>query len=248
VEVILRAPKLRWPIPEGIVAALTGQPLLEVRRRAKYLLLRVPGGTAILHLGMSGTLRVVPAEAPLLKHDHFDLVLDDGQCLRFNDPRRFGALLWTPDNPQAHPLLRDLGPEPLDDNFDGAHLFTRSRGRRVAVKQFLMDSHNVVGVGNIYASEALFLARIRPGRAAGRVTRAEYARLAEAVKRVLTEAIAQGGTTLRDYSNPDGAPGYFRIHLNVYGRAGEPCRVCRTPIKSRVQGQRATYYCPQCQN
>lgn len=246
-QVIVRAPRLRWPVPHEIAEMLTGQAVLDVRRRAKYLLLRVPNGTAILHLGMSGTLRVVPADAPLLKHDHVDLVLDNGQCLRFNDPRRFGALLWTPDDPEVHPLLRDLGPEPLDAAFNGAHLFARSRGKRVAVKQFLMDGHNVVGVGNIYANEALFLAKIRPGRAAGRVTRAEYQCLAEAVKQVLSDAIAQGGTTLRDYTNPDGAPGYFRIHLNVYDRAGAPCRVCGTAIKSRVQGQRATYYCPSCQ-
>lgn len=244
---LIRQTRLRWPVPSAIRRQLPGQRVTAIERRAKYLLFRTPAGTAILHLGMSGALRVIPADTPVQKHDHFDLLLDDGRCLRFTDPRRFGSLLWTPDDPLAHPLLAGLGPEPLDAAFSGAHLFARSRGKRVAVKQFIMDSRIVVGVGNIYASEALFRARIRPGRAAGRVTRAEYLALGEAIKRVLNAAIKKGGTTLRDYTDVNGAPGYFRIHLHVYGREGEPCRVCQTPIKARVQGQRATYYCSNCQ-
>lgn len=245
--VIVRQRQLRWPVPPAIRKSLPGQRITSVERRGKYLLLRTAAGTAILHLGMSGALRVVPAATLAEKHDHVDLLLDDERCLRFTDPRRFGSLLWATGDPLQHPLLKALGPEPLDATFSGAHLFARSRGKMIAVKQFIMDSKIVVGVGNIYASEALFRAHIRPGRAAGRVSHAEYLALGRAIKQVLHAAIKKGGTTLRDYTNPDGAPGYFSIHLNVYGRAGEPCRVCGTAIKARVQGQRATYYCANCQ-
>ena len=239
---------LRWPIPRGLETRLQGLRLERVERRAKYLLLRFETGTLLIHLGMSGHLRVVPAATPPGKHDHVDLVFEGDRCLRFNDPRRFGSIHWTRTEPASHPLLRSLGPEPLSDAFDGDYLFEKSRKRKLAVKLFIMNAHVVVGVGNIYASEALFLAGIRPGRAAGRVTRIEYARLAEAIVTVLQKAIAKGGTTLRDFTQPDGNTGYFSIHLNVYGRADEPCRVCGTPIKQKTMGQRATYWCSCCQS
>jgi formamidopyrimidine-DNA glycosylase len=200
---------------------------------------------------MSGMLRVLPPDALVGKHDHVDLVLEDvdgqrGRVLRFTDPRRFGSLLWQPIG-EVHPLLAALGPEPLTDAFDGDTLWRRSRGRSAAVKLFLMDNANVVGVGNIYASEALFAAGIDPRRAAGRVSRPRYARLAGEVKRILAWAIERGGTTLRDFLNPDGAPGYFFRELTVYGRAGELCKVCATPIRQAVLGQRSTFWCPTCQ-
>ncbi len=244
---VLREPRLRWPVDRQLVSLLPGQRIVAVRRRAKYLLIELEHGTLIAHLGMSGSLRVLAPDAPLLAHDHYDLRLDDGQCLRFNDPRRFGSLLWATGDPADHPLLRSLGPEPLEAGFDVDYLVAAARGRKVAIKPFLMDQKVVVGVGNIYASEALFRAGIRPGRAAGRVSRTQLAALVEAVRAVLGDAIRQGGTTLRDYVNAEGTPGYFRQQLYVYERAGEPCRGCRTPIRQRVQGQRSTYWCPACQ-
>lgn len=243
----LREPRLRWPIAPGLAREITGQRVVDVRRRAKYLLIDLERGSLIAHLGMSGSLRVMPAGAPRLLHDHYDLVLDSGRCLRFNDPRRFGSLHWVTGDPEAHALLADLGPEPLDASFDAGHLSRLARGRKVAVKLFLMDQRVVVGVGNIYASEALFRAGVRPRRAAGRLRRAEWARIVEATRAVLSDAIRQGGTTLRDYVNADGTPGYFRQELYVYERTGEPCRRCATPIRHLVQGQRSTYYCPTCQ-
>jgi formamidopyrimidine-DNA glycosylase len=249
--VVVRERRQRWPIPRTLGAALRGQRIDAVRRRGKYLLIDTPGGSALVHLGMTGSLQFVDATAAPRKHDHWDLVLDDGRALRMHDPRRFGALLWigAGRDPSRHALLAALGPEPLDRSVDAlaAHLAEVARGRRGAVKQFLMDGKVVVGVGNIYASEALFAARVRPGRAAGRVNAAEWRAIARAVQRVLARAIAKGGTTLKDFSQPDGSPGYFRIQLNVYDRAGLPCRRCATPIRTRVQGQRATYWCPECQ-
>lgn len=249
--VTLRRADLRWPIPPEVSDLLPGQRIDGVERRAKYLLLHTEAGSALLHLGMSGMLRVLPPDALIGKHDHVDLVLEDvdgqrGRVLRFTDPRRFGSLLWQPVG-EIHPLLAALGPEPLTDAFDGDTLWRRSRGRSAAVKLFLMDNANVVGVGNIYASEALFAAGIDPRRAAGRVSRPRYARLSGEVKRILAWAIERGGTTLRDFLNPDGAPGYFFRELNVYGRAGEACKVCATPIKQAVLGQRSTFWCPHCQ-
>jgi formamidopyrimidine-DNA glycosylase len=243
----LHEPRLRWPVEAALAATLAGQRVSDVDRRAKYLLIRLERGTLIAHLGMSGSLRVMPAGSPRLLHDHYDLVLDSGQCLRFNDPRRFGSLQWCTGDPALHPLLAGLGPEPLDDAFGPDALAARARGRKVAVKLFLMDQRVVVGVGNIYASEALYRAGVRPRRAAGRVRAAEWERIAAAIKSVLGDAIRQGGTTLRDYVNADGTPGYFRQKLYVYERAGEPCRRCRTPIRHLVQGQRSTYFCPGCQ-
>jgi formamidopyrimidine-DNA glycosylase len=244
---VLREPRLRWPVDRAIERVLPGRAVLDVRRRAKYLLVDVEGGSLLAHLGMSGSLRVLPASTPLLAHDHYDLCLDDGRCLRFNDPRRFGSLHWLTGDPAAHPLLADLGPEPLEPGFDADYLHRESRGRRVAVKPFLMDQRVVVGVGNIYASEALFRAGIHPQRASGRIGAGRYERLVAAVQAVLGEAIRQGGTTLRDYVSAEGTPGYFRQRLYVYERAGEPCRRCGRPIRQLVQGQRSTYFCPACQ-
>jgi len=245
---VLRERRLRWPIPRGLPARLAGQRIRDVRRRAKYLLIELERGTLIAHLGMSGSLRVLPADAPPAPHDHYDLVLDSGRCLRFNDPRRFGCLLWVTGDPEQHRLLAALGPEPLGRGFDAAYLAARARGRRVAVKQFLMDQRVVVGVGNIYASEALHRAGVDPRRATGRVSRATFERVVASVREVLRGAIRRGGTTLRDYVNADGVPGYFSVDLLVYERAGQPCRRCGSVIRQVVQGQRSTYFCPACQS
>ena len=244
---LLREPRLRWPVDAALVRSLPGQRVIDVSRRAKYLLIELEGGTLLAHLGMSGSLRVLPANAALLAHDHYDLVLDSGHCLRFNDPRRFGSLHWVQGDPGEHPLLAGLGPEPLEAGFDAEYLADRARGRRVAIKPFLMDQRIVVGVGNIYASEALFRAGIHPRRAAGRVSRDRLGRLVAGVQAVLGEAIRQGGTTLRDYVSVDGTPGYFRQELFVYERAGQPCRTCGNTGRQVVQGQRSTYFCPSCQ-
>jgi len=243
---VLRRADLRWPIPDEIAGVLPGQRVDAVRRRAKYLLLDTAVGSALMHLGMSGSLRVLPGDTPVRAHDHVDLVLDDARVLRFNDPRRFGCLLWQAPG-AMHDLLADLGPEPLSDAFDGDYLFTLSRGRRAPVKTFLMDQRVVVGVGNIYAAEALFEAGISPLREAGRVSRERYRRLAEAVKRILAHAIDRGGTTLRDFISPDGAPGYFEQELNAYGREGQPCPRCGRALRGASIGQRATVWCAACQ-
>lgn len=245
-RVVLRRPDLRWPIPAAIRRRLPGQNVNAVERRAKYLLLHTDAGSALMHLGMSGSLRVLETSTMPGKHDHYDLVLDSGRCLRFTDPRRFGCLLWQARG-KVHPLLASLGPEPLSDAFDGDRLWQLSRGRRAAIKTFLMDQAVVVGVGNIYASEALFEAGIHPARAASRISRPRHALLAAAVQRILAHAITRGGTTLRDFISPDGAPGYFEQELQVYGRTGKPCRACGTPIRSIVLGQRNTWFCPRCQ-
>jgi formamidopyrimidine-DNA glycosylase len=239
--------RLRWPVPARLPAELAGQRIVASGRRAKYLLLRLESGALLVHLGMSGNLRLVPAASPRVRHDHFDLVLDSDRALRFNDPRRFGSLLYVRGDPLAHPLLARLAPEPFAREFDAAYLWRITRGRRVALKQLLMNSRLVVGVGNIYASEALFRARIRPRRQARSLKRAEAAGLVRAVRAVLSQAIRAGGTTLRDYRRADGSPGYFRQRLYVYERAGLPCRRCRTKVRALTQGQRSTYYCPTCQ-
>ena len=245
--VILRRPDLRWPIPAEVVPGLTGHRIDGVRRRAKYLLLDTDtGDSALLHLGMSGSLRVLPGDTPLRTHDHVDICLDNGRVLRFNDPRRFGCLLWQPAG-TTHALLRGLGPEPLSEAFDGDWLFGLSRGRSAAVKTFLMDQATVVGVGNIYAAESLFRAGINPLRDAGKVSRQRYVALADAVKAILAHAIVRGGTTLRDFISPDGAPGYFEQELSVYGRGGEPCPHCGRPLKQASIGQRTTVWCGHCQ-
>ncbi|MBS7457100.1 bifunctional DNA-formamidopyrimidine glycosylase/DNA-(apurinic or apyrimidinic site) lyase [Coralloluteibacterium stylophorae] len=244
--VTLRRPDLRWPIPAAVAAHLPGARIDAVRRRAKYLLLDTEAGSALLHLGMSGMLRVLPPDTPVGPHDHVDIALDSGRLLRFTDPRRFGCLLWQPIG-EVHPLLRRLGPEPLEAAFDGDYLFARSRGRAAPVKTFLMDQAIVVGVGNIYAAESLFRAGIAPLRPAGRVSRERYRALAGAVKTVLAHAIARGGTTLRDFLNADGAPGYFEQELFVYGRGGQRCKACGTALREAAIGQRASVWCPRCQ-
>ena len=246
-RVCIRERRLRWPIPAGIEENLTGNRIHSVKRRAKYLLIKTGSGTAIIHLGMSGTLRFVDPDTAAKKHDHVDIEIDSGHVLRFNDPRRFGCLLWTADNPLDHPLLARLGPEPLDDTFTGMHLRAASRGRRIAIKPHLMNSAVVVGVGNIYASESLFRAGIHPKRAAGRISLERMTRLADAIKLVLQESIRHGGTTLRDFYNGEGKPGYFSNELLVYGRAGQACMTCRAPIRQIVLGQRSTFYCSNCQ-
>ena len=245
-EVTLYRDHLRWPIPPALPGLLHGQPITGIRRRAKYLLLETERGSALWHLGMSGSLRVLPGDTPLRAHDHVDVGLDDGRVLRFNDPRRFGCLLWQPAG-DTHALLRDLGPEPLSDAFNGDYLFTMSRGRKASVKTFLMDQAVVVGVGNIYAAEALFEAGIAPLRPAGNIARARYERLADAVKRILAHAITRGGTTLRDFISPDGLPGYFEQELLVYGRGGETCTQCGARLKEASIGQRTSVWCPRCQ-
>jgi formamidopyrimidine-DNA glycosylase len=240
-------PRLRWPVHKDLPGKVAGERIVSVGRRGKYLLLALDSGTLLVHLGMSGNLRAVPADAARVLHDHFDLVLDSGLALRFNDPRRFGSLVYSDTDPRQHPLLARLGPEPFSSAFNPDYLFRLTRGRRVAVKQLLMNSHVVVGLGNIYASEALFRARIRPQRRAGTLSREECARLVRGARAVLRQAIRAGGTTLRDYLGTDGMPGYFRQRLYVYERAGKPCRRCRTAIRALTQGQRSTYYCPSCQ-
>jgi len=235
---------LRWPVPAELEHRLPGQRVLGVGRRSKYLLVRFEHGTLIVHLGMTGHLRVAAEEAERRKHDHVELVFTDGSVLRFNDSRRFGAMLWTAEDPVAHVRLSELGPEPFADEY----LFRRSRDRKLAVKPFLMDAKTVVGVGNIYASEALFRAGIDPRLPAGEVSRSRYAKLVEAVRAVLSEAIAAGGTTIRDFADSNGKPGYFVNELRVYGRAEQPCVTCQTPIRQLRLGQRATYFCPKCQH
>lgn len=242
----VRQPKLRWPIAAALRERLPGQMLDAIERRAKYLLVHTRAGSALLHLGMSGSLRVLPEATLPGTHDHIDWHLDSGHVLRYTDPRRFGCQLW--QNPgELHELLAELGPEPLSSAFDGDYLWQLSRGRKSAVKLFLMDQKIVVGVGNIYAAEALFAAGIHPARAAGQVSLARYRRLALAVQQILEYAIRRGGTTLRDFISPDGLPGYFEQELFVYGRTGQPCKHCATPIRAITLGQRSTFFCPRCQ-
>jgi len=245
-RVIVRERRLRWPVPDQLALALTGQTIKAVERRAKYLLFRTEAGTLLVHLGMSGSLRIVAPDVPPGRHDHIDILLEGGVCLRYHDPRRFGCLLWSAPG-VIHPLLFGLGPEPLSAEFDGQLLYQLSRGRKGAIKNFIMDGKVVVGVGNIYANEALFLSGIRPDRAAGRISLARYQRLADIIKQVLTSSIEQGGTTLRDFVGGDGRPGYFAQQLLVYGRAGQPCRSCYTPLRDLRLGQRSSVYCVTCQ-
>jgi formamidopyrimidine-DNA glycosylase len=245
--VLVRQGQLRWPVPSDLTEKLQGKPILRLARRGKYLLFCVEGGALLAHLGMSGSLRIVPPDAPPKKHDHVDVGLEGGVCLRYHDPRRFGCLLWAEGEPLAHPLLAELGPEPFDPAFTGDYLRQAAAGKAVPVKAFIMDGRLVVGVGNIYANEALFRARIDPRRAAGRIGAARYAELAAQIQDVLRQAIAQGGTTLRDFVNASGKPGYFQQTLSVYGREGQPCVRCGGPVRSARLAQRSTFYCPRCQ-
>lgn len=247
-HVIVRQVRLRYRVPSSLAARLRGQVIKKVSRRGKYILLHCQNGTMILHLGMSGSLRIVPADRPVRKHDHVDICLADGRCLRFHDPRRFGAICWTSRDPYRHRLLASLGPEPLSEAFNAEYLYQTAHGRRTAIKTLIMDSHVVVGVGNIYANEALFRAGIHPRRAAGRISKKRYQHLVAAIRQVLAEAIKQGGTTLRDFYQADSRPGYFKQQLAVYDRASLPCVHCATPLRVIRQAQRASYYCPQCQH
>jgi len=247
VSVITRTRKLRWPIPANIKQQLTQHTFVSTSRRAKYLLLKNDIGHLIIHLGMSGSLRILDPSTPAQKHDHVDIVFNN-HLLRFRDPRRFGAMLWTKRDPQQHKLLKSLGPEPLSQEFTAEYLFQCSRERKISVKEFIMNSHIVVGVGNIYATEALFTSKIHPTRAAGNISLARYHVLVDAIKQILTKAIKSGGTTLRDFTHENGKPGYFKQELHVYGRANLPCVVCAHPLRAIKQGQRTTTYCTQCQH
>ena len=245
--VAVRQQQLRWPVPAGLERELTGSRITAVGRRAKYLIFYLEHGCVILHLGMSGSLRIVHPSEPADKHDHVDIVFNDDTCLRLRDPRRFGSIHWTGADPLEHRLLRDLGPEPLGEDFSAPYLYSLSRRRTQSVKAFIMDSRTVVGVGNIYAGEALFRSGIHPLRKAGNISLARYGSLVVSIRDVLTAALAKGGTTLRDFVGGDGSPGYFSLELDVYDRAGESCRNCSGSIRQVRQGQRSTYYCPRCQ-
>jgi len=244
---VIRDHRLRWPIPATLPDVLSGQHLLELTRRAKYLLARCEQGTLLLHLGMSGRLCLLRGDEAPLKHDHIDIVFESGQRLRLRDPRRFGTVLWLQGDPMLHPLLASLGVEPLEDAFNGAYLYRQIRSRSAPIKNVIMDSHLVVGVGNIYASESLFRARISPKTPANKLSKPRCERLVQEIKATLAAAIEAGGSSLRNFFGADGNPGYFQQSYFVYGRTGEPCRVCGTPVKAIKQGQRSTFYCSVCQ-
>jgi len=246
-SVLVRQPALRWPVPPSLAGQIEGQCIQKVSRRGKYILLAVGEGHLLVHLGMSGSLRIVESGTPARTHDHVDFRFEDGKILRYHDPRRFGCILWVKGDPANHVLLADLGPEPLSDDFSTDYLFSRSRKRLTPVKQLIMDSHVVAGVGNIYANEALYLAGILPQRKAGSISRKRYAALVQAIKAILAAAIQSGGTTLRDFVGGDGKPGYFQHSLYVYGRSGEACRKCSSHLMEIRLGQRSTVYCPGCQ-
>lgn len=246
-EAVCRVPKLRLPLDPALPLLLPGQTITGLERRGKYLLLRCTGGTLLIHLGMTGHLRLFATEMPAAKYDHFQLVLDDGRTLRLSDPRKFGTVVWTAGEPLQHPLLADLGPEPLTDAFTGNYLFSKLRNRQSAVKLALMDNRVVVGVGNIYANEVCFRAGLNPATPGRQLSREQCEHLVVCVQEVLREAIAMGGTTLRDYVDSNGKPGYFRLMLAVYGREGEPCPTCSAPVERTSLGGRSTYWCPTCQ-
>lgn len=245
--VVVRDARLRFPITAELVRILPGQTIRGIVRRGKYLLVDCGTGWLILHLGMSGSLRVIPSTTAPEKHDHFDMMLGNGLCMRLRDPRRFGAVIWTQTDPLRHPLLAQLGVEPLTATFDGAWLHQQTRERRTSIKQTLMNNHLVVGIGNIYANEALFRAGIRPSTPVNRIGLERCKRLVQAIKEILHQAIAAGGSSLRDFVDSAGKPGYFQQQYAVYGLTGESCRQCGTPIRQIKQGQRSTFYCPHCQ-
>jgi len=245
-SVIVRQPKLRWEISPELAQMFSGQVILGVERRAKYLLINTDKGQVMIHLGMSGSLRITDSSTVADTHDHVDFILHNGRMLRYHDPRRFGSIFWL-NEPHQHSLLDNLGPEPLSTQFDTDYLFAASRSKKTQLKSFLMDGRIVVGVGNIYANEALFLAGIRPDIAAGKPSRARYLKLVKAIKHVLTEAIEAGGTSLKDFVREDGSPGYFKQSLNVYGRGGEACHGCGRALKEIRIGQRTTVFCTRCQ-
>lgn len=243
----IRQPQLRWPVPEDLGFTLAGKRVEAVSRRGKYVLWQFTDGVLLVHLGMSGSLRVITQPVPPGKHDHIDFLFAGGVVLRFNDPRRFGCVLWSNEPIDRHPLIKDLGPEPLSEDFSGLALYSQSRNRKTPVKSFIMDSHVVVGVGNIYANEALFLAGIHPTRPVGRISKTRYLKLADCIRLVLIRAIEQGGTTLRDFVNEAGKPGYFQQQLSVYGRKGEPCRQCSNALEEIRISNRSTVFCRLCQ-
>ena len=246
-RVLVRQPRLRWPVPENLEERLSNLDIEALHRRGKYLLFSTAAGTLIIHLGMSGSLRILNAPLNAGKHDHIDFLFNNGTVLRYHDPRRFGTVLWTNNAYQEHSLLKDLGPEPLLPEFDGAYLYRQANMRTTPVKSFIMDSRIVVGVGNIYANESLFMAGIHPGRPAGRISLARYTKLADSIKSVLQNAIELGGTTLRNFVNEAGNPGYFKQQLSVYGRGGEPCRHCLKPLREIRITNRTTVFCQHCQ-
>ncbi len=246
-RVIVRDRRLRWPVPADFARRLKGCTVRDVLRRGKYLLWDCDSGYVLSHLGMSGSLRVIPASEKAHKHDHIDFAFDSGIAVRYADPRRFGAMLWIPGRDASHPLLDALGPEPLTADFNGTYLAKVARGRAVSIKEFIMNGRVVVGVGNIYASESLFIAGIHPKRAAERISLARHERLVDAIKRTLSKAIRAGGSSLRNYVQANGDLGNFQVQAFVYDREGLPCRVCKTPIHAIRQGQRSTYFCPACQ-
>lgn len=249
VKLFVHQLQLRWPVDvQNLSQSIENHEFTDITRRGKYLLFKNNNGSMMCHLGMSGSLRIVTEVQQRRKHDHIEWLLENGAVMRFHDPRRFGCVLWIDSDISEHKLLRNLGPEPLSARFDGDYLYKRSRARKLAVKTFIMNSQVVAGVGNIYASEALFLAGIHPSRQAGGISKKRYDLLVDAIKITLCDAIKSGGTTLRDFVNPDGEPGYFRQKLNVYEKSGEPCVICKRPIKRIIQTQRASYYCPGCQH
>ena len=247
IRVLVRNRQLRWPVPTVLETSLLGVTTQSIERRAKYLLFHTSKGVMIVHLGMSGSLHIAIAGDQMNKHDHLEIEFSNGRLLRLNDPRRFSSLHWTALPVEAHRLIRPLGPEPLDAAFTEDYLYHKSRNRTVAIKNFIMDSHVVAGIGNIYASESLFLSGIHPRRGAGKVSKSRYGKLLTAIRQVLQSAIEAGGSTLNDFVRPDGRPGYFQHHFSVYGRAGQPCRKCGSPIKQITLGQRSTFYCGRCQ-
>lgn len=247
IGVDIRQHKLRWPIPETLPGLVTGKRILSVTRRAKYIFLELGGSAILIHLGMSGSLRICPHQTPAEKHDHIDILVTNNKMLRLRDPRKFGCVLWVEGLIENHKLIKALGPEPLDNSFSARYLYEKARKRQCTIKSFIMNSHIVVGVGNIYASEALFRAGINPKRKAGNISLQRMEKLVDAIKLTLNEAILQGGTTLRDFTGISGQPGYFAQKLLVYGLSGKKCTQCRQPIKQITQQARSTFYCPQCQ-
>ena len=243
----IRQHKLRWPIPKNLPALASNKKIRQVGRRAKYINLQLDNGNIIIHLGMSGSLRICKKDTPAEKHDHIDFIMSNKKILRLRDPRKFGCVLWTDQPLNEHKLIKSLGPEPLDDATNADYLSAKATKRNCSIKSFIMNSHIVVGVGNIYASESLFKAGINPKRKAGNISKTRMIKLVDAIKQTLTDAIRQGGTTLRDFTSETGKPGYFAQQLQVYGRAGEPCRVCGSTVKQITQQQRSTFYCSTCQ-
>ena len=246
-NIIIRNDALRWPVPMSLCQILPGQTVRRITRRAKYIIIDCEHGSLICHLGMSGHFKIIQKPTPILKHDHVDILFKNGICLRYNDPRRFGCILWTEQPIEEHFLIRKLGKEPLDSNWKPKELYEHLQRKSIPIKTYLMNQENVVGVGNIYASEALFLAKIHPKRPANSLSLNDCKHLIHAIQSILSKAIEQGGTTLNDYVNSEGKPGYFSQSLQVYHREHEPCLICHSPIQKIIMGQRSTFFCAKCQ-